>query len=442
MRTNREKGGMVMLKDLEIQLEAPVSINSDRATENARTLDYISGSTIRGALAGRYLSQTSTGKADEIFEKIFVEDNVKFGNLYPFAGKPLPKTAVTCKRWSGFKDENKHGVFDNLPLLAIRWLVSLESSDYNELNEVNNILSENRSCSTCCENEQSYPLEPVNGFYKIENGRAVFTKPTHSLITRTGINRKTGNVEHGILYNIEVINEYIKDALNTSGYSKTFFKGQVKIEDSLPSEIKDQIHRMFASDPIIRLGTSKTRGLGKTKVQSYETSAIIPDLNNFRERLNQFNVFIRKKFRKLSPTLYEKYAKKKYFLSIDFLSDAILIDKYLRYKTAIDTEVLSGLLPEHTDSIHIIGGVSRHINIAGWNSALGMPKSDELAIEKGSVVLLSYDGSEESLPDALYKDLFSLEQKDIGVRNNEGYGRIKFSDEFHFNKSFEIKGRQ
>lgn len=106
------------------KLLSPIMIQENRQSNNPKSLSYIPGSTLRGALAMHYLRSIGSSN-DEVFNALFVSGSIKYPNLYPsneqelIVSKILPLTAVSCKNVDGFQrdaDEDKigHGVNDSL----------------------------------------------------------------------------------------------------------------------------------------------------------------------------------------------------------------------------------------------------------------------------------------------------------------------------------------
>src|SRR5579872_5025423 len=115
---------------LTLETESPLAIRSDQAQGGSQTTQYISGTTLLGSLASVYRFIHSDKTVE--FADLFLNGAIQYPNLYPaqFADKgmqeantpvyPLPKTAQTCKRFSGFTyrfpndEEERHGVRDTL----------------------------------------------------------------------------------------------------------------------------------------------------------------------------------------------------------------------------------------------------------------------------------------------------------------------------------------
>ncbi len=61
------------------------------------------------------------------------------------------------------------------------------------------------------------------------------------------------------------------------------------------------------------------------------------------------------------------------------------------------------------------------------NDLWGTPRTNEIAIDAGSVFLFGSTLSKKDLEEAL----FGLEREGIGQRRAEGFGRVCVSDPFH-----------
>lgn len=87
---------------LELKLRTPLLITGAKFGETFKNLDYIPGSTLRGALASLLISDGIKTNSDE-FKDIFIDGAVRFGNLYykysdeDMVHYPLPLSRYHCK---------------------------------------------------------------------------------------------------------------------------------------------------------------------------------------------------------------------------------------------------------------------------------------------------------------------------------------------------------
>ncbi len=66
--------------------------------------------------------------------------------------------------------------------------------------------------------------------------------------------------------------------------------------------------------------------------------------------------------------------------------------------------------------------------MSGWNELWGTPRTNEYALDIGSVFLF---GTTIEPINSLWQALFRLEEEGAGQRRTEGFGRICVSDPFH-----------
>jgi CRISPR-associated protein Csx10 len=112
--------------------------------------------------------------------------------------------------------------------------------------------------------------------------------------------------------------------------------------------------------------------------------------------------------------------------SITLYSDVIVMDKFMRYKYTIDED---SLMEEFgLKDIKLVCAFKNIKEVLGWNAAWGLPKERELAIEKGSVFFFSYEGNNV---DGLLRSLKDVDIKGIGLRREEGFGKVYICDSFH-----------
>ena len=133
---------------LNIETISPLLLTAGPPAHNLiETQEAIPGNTVRGLLARRYLD--ILGKADdELFRRLFLLKQVKYGFAFIEGAEAIPLSARSCKYHSGFKNDNDgHGVAD---------LVFAGDKEkkcvFAEENE------------TPCESS----LEPFDGFYDLE----------------------------------------------------------------------------------------------------------------------------------------------------------------------------------------------------------------------------------------------------------------------------------
>lgn len=408
---------------LIVSSESPLNIRLSHSTRSFETYRYIPGTTLLGAFASAH--RKIRNDAAE-FTRFFLSGEVSFSNLYPanfradeFSNtgprdnkqpiKPIPNTARSCKRFSGFRfkadpdKKERHGVMDSL----IYWgLFAVSAQTKVE------VLNANMKCSYSVERDECCELlDTFSGFYR--RGQDVTeigqSEATTRLLTRTGISRETGTVQEGILYNREVLNE-----------GQQFWGAMSFADDALYDDFYDFAEEI-GEKRLLRIGNNLTRGLGKLSVpqmQEFEPD----DLMLFKQRVLAFN----EKFH-AQANVYCVDLPHQFYFPITLQADAIICDAQLRYQTTLDGEYLYCFF-KLADATLIYQNASKR-RVMGWNTLFGLPKAAEWAISMGSVFLFGYDGVPD---DRFYESLYNIEQTGIGRRQLEGFGQVTVADAFHW----------
>lgn len=193
------------------------------------------------------------------------------------------------------------------------------------------------------------------------------------------INSQTKSVEDGMLFNSEYLQCDEK------------LIGDIILPEGLVDENKDYT---------IYLGKMKSKGFGK---------AVITFGKYEKERVN-----LKARIEKL-----QKQAKEK-ILTFDLQSDLILPFNTI-YNVGEQFKSLVGIseLKFEESKSYINTG-----KLGGYNIINNVRKVDELVITRGSVLTYEIDDFNSILP-----KLEEIEEKGLGLRKNEGFGRVKISSE-------------
>jgi len=384
---------------VSLSAETPLTFRDGRDAARATTLNYIPGSTLLGGLAESYLRNSNSKIA---FDDWFLRGKIRFSNLYPakFAVetlqdsaipvRPLPLTASSCKRFSGFhfgtkaENEHRHGVTDILIPLFLFTLSGEHAID---------ILEPFSECPTC-----QAPLERFAGFFRRGQNLAEIgvAAKSQALRTRTGINYATGATMQGILYSRAVLPKGAN------------FWGEWHVADAAASDFQ-----MFVEEAVdagsVRIGNNRTRGMGRITMNLSECEA--EDTELLQKRIEAFNRLLHFDAARFAiPTPAALY------VPLTLTSDAILYDRLLRPQLQITDDYLR--------SVWGLAGVRR---IESWNTVWGLPKADDLAIAMGSVFLIALPTND---PDT-FQRLYTLQEQGIGARRIEGFGAVRVADAFH-----------
>ena len=425
---------------IRIVAKSPLSVRSDHAASGAETTNYIPGTTLLGSLVNTYKLMYPEDASTSTFQRLFLSGEVSFPHLYLASYKdddklpeinkklpiyPTPKTARTCKRHQGFRypyssENDGHGVRDTLITRAIfhEWPDEEKISALSVLDEIKKCPGKPAQNEICGE-----PTDHYENYYRRIGPQQFLASDSHKhLQTHTGINRISGTVEEGILYNRQVFDE------------GTQFWGLAKISDEgLSNTLRDFLDAIGDAG-VTRLGTGRTRGMGKVLLIAEEFTDVSDtpqdDFARFQLRLNALNDLLQKEAKKYQKQL--AHVEEQYYFALTLHSPTILNDTLLRYHGTISAETLESLVLKQTgvklnglQQIYQQAGLQR---ITGWQELWGTPRANEYAIEAGSVFLFKCPKAQR---ETLQKALYQLEEQGIGKRQLEGFGRIRVSDEFH-----------
>ena len=193
------------------------------------------------------------------------------------------------------------------------------------------------------------------------------------------INSQTKSVEDGMLFNSEYLQCDEK------------LIGDIVLPEGLVDENKDYT---------IYLGKMKSKGFGK---------AVITFGKYEKERAN-----LKARIEKLQKQANEK------ILTFDLQSDLILPFNTI-YNVGEQFKTLVGIseMKFKENKSYINTG-----KLGGYNIINNIRKVDELVITRGSVLTYEIDDFNSILP-----QLEEIEEKGLGLRKNEGFGRVKISSE-------------
>jgi hypothetical protein len=228
------------------------------------------------------------------------------------------------------------------------------------------------------------------------------------------IDEKLKSAKNGMLFNFEYISNIDKKISQK-------FEGDLKVPKNL-LKIGDKI--------TIYLGKYRSKGFGKATLTIKELEKSITDdnilKNDIENRIKNLTKLVRenmeekikcdKKIKSVEDEL-ENIDKK--VICFDLQSDVIIPFSEI-YDTGIQFLILTGL--NKTDLK--FNKRRSFINIGkleGYNIINNVRKIDELIFSKGSVFTYNMD----DYTDELLNKLVKIEKDGIGLRKNEGFGRVK-----------------
>jgi CRISPR-associated protein Csx10 len=384
--------------ELTLRTEAPLVLRANRtSTQFTPTLTYIPGVTLRGALALDYLRQGGQPN-DELFRRIFLSGAVSFGPLFPSAnggsGRPLPLSAVACKRYGA---KHSKSVGDSLLRL--------------ELADILQSLKPVRDWETCPDCQARNPNSPPNkrdrltGYY-LEQDEFATVKPAVRMLTGVGMSRATGTAAQGILFSMEGIEE------------DQCFKGRVHFYGEEAGGLAEQLKGLAPEESILRLGAARSRGQGRVRVVGWrDVNQAGPSL---AERWDALNEVVRRLWAK-----YDAEPEGEYF-TLTLESPLILQDGCLRPLRPDGLVAASFGLPAGVERRRVM---LNEVLLQGWNAAWRLPKRDTPAFGIGSVFLFRVPAGRR---DGVLSRLAEIERTGLGEQRNAGFGWVRVCDPFHY----------
>jgi CRISPR-associated protein Csx10 len=394
---------------VRITPQSPLNLGRVGGLSNfLETEDYVPGSALRGAVAGRLLVTCQDERYLEDHAKCPERDGCPFWQVFGAAQPPLfrdalvsrqrlpsqpyPLTARTCKIKKGFKsdDPENHGVFDAL----VRQVVFEE-----RVRRRARIAALYRDDCPVCGNS----TVPPSGCYGTawEEGQQRYHdagRPLLERVSHTAINRTRGVAEDGLLFTIEQIipdTEYV-------------FEGQVAFDDAY----QETLFGALSGEQ--RIGRGASRGLGRTKVELVGTPVSVQPLSDRFQQLNELLATEWAFYAAMDPHAPLRPAG--VYFTLDLVSEALLPD------------VIPSVLPDPAQlrlpaGVELVRAWARTALVSGWHGAARMPRRTQVAVQRGSVYL--FRAPPATMDEAmLLETLENLELTGIGRERERGYGQV------------------
>ena len=295
--------------------------------------------------------------------------------------------------------------------LASRFKTKYPVKD-NKTEKIDKAISVMREYKTNLNNENGIKLE----------------RDSLALLNATGtelsikIDEKTRTVKESFLFNTESI-DLTKNEIS--------FKGNIEIPEGL-FEIGKEYE--------LKIGKFKTKGFGKVKIKFEKYSE--KQGMNIKDRIEKLNNQIKEDFVRFDEENSRKSEEKREkvysgdeklkegeqkLITFDFLSDMILPFNEV---SNVGNQILT-LFEDFGEKL-TLNNRRTFINVEklrGYNIVNNIRKMDEIVITQGSVI--SYCINNEDLENIL-KKLEKIEENGIGLRRNEGFGRVRICSEREF----------
>ncbi len=358
-----------------LRLDEPLLISRRASAGNwFDTCPFIPGTTFRGALAALAAARCdlTNEKTYRDFVALFLRGGVIFPTLFPayllqshiYPTVPPSLGLVTCNV-APFNDENQgHGVYK-------AW----------ELKKCNG-----------CGNEK---LETVDNFFILKNDDSHAYSSGQSSEMHVHIDTESQRAVKGDLYGYNVLNagQYFLGELYTDEKNWKLLREMAGIADVHP----------------LRLGKARQRGYGKV------TAWFEPQNNGSQNSMA--HVFIQAPLDLRVPNLNEP-------ITLTLLTDTIVTNSWGQQAQGFTEDWLEPTL--NLGRLEIEYEHSHTHTIDGFNAILGLPRWRDTALTAGSMVRIILKNPPNNYQD-FQKQLQNLEKEGIGLRRNEGFGRIAFN---------------
>ena len=116
------------------------------------------------------------------------------------------------------------------------------------------------------------------------------------------------------------------------------------------------------------------------------------------------------------------------YFALTLNSDAILVDRFLRFVSPLNENILYDYFPEDLTFELVDSYCSTRI-VQGWSNIHKLPKENDLALIKGSTFLYKIERGTDK--QRLINYFTHIETNGIGERKAEGFGEVIVCHPFH-----------
>ena len=396
-KNNYKNQGIKKLNELEkykytLNFVEPAVLQGKVNKNEVELRKSLQGSSIRGAIIQYGLDNGFESEIEKLLK-------IKISEVRKFVRKDKNEIKEEFKLASGFKTK-----------------YPIEADKYKKIDKAVSVMKEYK----------------VNK--KDENGIKL-ERDSLALLNATGtelsikIDEKTRTTEESLLFSTEYT-----DLTNVANKEEVFFKGNVEIPKGL-----FEIGKKYE----LKIGKYKTKGFGKVEIK-FEKFSEEKD-KNISERIEKLNSQIKEEFKRFDKENNKKveeerenvYSKdellkeeKQKLITFDFLSDMILPFNEV---SNVGKQILE-LFDENFGEKLTLNNRRTFVNVEklrGYNIINNSRKMDEIVITQGSVI--SYCVDNENL-EGILGYLEKIEENGIGLRRNEGFGRVRICSDRKYGK--------
>ena len=385
-KNNYKNQGIKKLNELEkykytLNFVEPAVLQGKVNKNEVELRKSLQGSSIRGAIIQYGLDNGFESEIEKLLK-------IKISEVRKFVREDKNEIKEEFKLASGFKTK-----------------YPIEADKYKKIDKAVSVMKEYKV------NE-----EDENGI-KLERDSLALLNATGTELS-IKIDEKTRTTEESLLFSTEYT-----DLTNVANKEEVFFKGNVEIPKGL-----FEIGKKYE----LKIGKYKTKGFGKVEIKFEKFSE--EKGKNISERIDKLNENIKKDFKEFDKRndkekVYfgDKLLKeeKQKLITFDFLSDMILPFNEV---SNVGKQILE-LFDENFGEKLTLNNRRTFVNVEklrGYNIINNSRKMDEIVITQGSVI--SYCVDNENL-EGILGYLEKIEKNGIGLRRNEGFGRVRICSE-------------
>ncbi len=380
----QEKGDPIRIRVI-MRLDEPTVIASRGLAGNQYySLSYIPGSVLLGTLAGMAARLKRCSYDD--FVALFLRGKVLFPTLYP------------AWHWQG-------SIYPAIPVpLALHVCSACPPTDEDERHGMHPAWDLRETCIEC-----GSRLEPLGGFVVLRSEPPYTLKPGQSSETHIRIDEDTGRVEAGQLYGYT--------ALNPGQY----FVGElVCYGEHTWKHLKDATGIAEKTALAWRIGKARSRGYGQVTVwmEQCEDKPPLWIQLPVEDRVEN----------RLVDAVEDGAGTRCQTLTMTLLTDTMIGNRWGQQASGFAEKGLEEALS--LGAIRICDVFAGHRVVDGFNAHLGLPRWRDTALRAGSAVRFTLKAPPVDLLDRLAK----IETEGIGMRRNEGFGRVAFNHSVYNNR--------
>ena len=381
-KNNYKNQGIKKLNELEkykytLNFVEPAVLQGKVNKNEVELRKSLQGSSIRGAIIQYGLDNGFESEIEKLLK-------IKISEVRKFVREDKNEIKEEFKLASGFKTK-----------------YPIETDKYKKIDKAVSVMKEYKV------NE-----EDENGI-KLERDSLALLNATGTELS-IKIDEKTRTTEESLLFSTEYT-----DLTNVANKEEVFFKGNVEIPKGL-----FEIGKKYE----LKIGKYKTKGFGKVEIEFKKFT----DENdkNIGERIKELNDEIKKDFKEFDKRNDKEKVyfgdellkeEKQKLITFDFLSDMILPFNEV---SNVGKQILE-LFDENFGEKLTLNNRRTFVNVEklrGYNIINNSRKMDEIVITQGSVI--SYCVDNENL-EGILGYLEKIEENGIGLRRNEGFGRVR-----------------